>query len=296
MSGIPTSGAGAQAPGFYRFKLGDYTAIALHDGMMIRDRPAQFVRNASTEEVGEAFAACGMARDKLTITFNALAIDTGRGVVLIDTGLGEGARPAAGHLQTNLAAAGIRPEEVTSVIVSHFHGDHIGGLHRPDGTLSFPKAEVLVPEVEWDFWMGDAASRPDAVKDAAAAAHRVFDPIAASVRRFAFGEELLPGFTAVDASGHTPGMSAIEIASGDAAMMFVADITNNPLIFARHPEWQAMFDMDPDKSVATRRRLLDRAAADKLRLSFFHAPFPATGYVIKGSGGYEYVPALWTDA
>ena len=296
MSGIPTSGAGAQAPGFYRFKVGDYTAIALHDGMMIRDRPAQFVRNASTEEVGEAFAACGMARDKLTITFNALAIDTGRGVVLIDTGLGEGARPAAGHLPTNLAAAGIRPEEVTSVIVSHFHGDHIGGLHRPDGTLSFPKAEVLVPEVEWDFWMGDSASRPDAVKDAAAAAHRVFDPIAASVRRFAFGEELLPGFTAVDASGHTPGMSAIEIASGDAAMMFVADITNNPLIFARHPEWQAMFDMDPDKSVATRRRLLDRAAADKLRLSFFHAPFPATGYVIKGSGGYEYVPALWTEA
>ena len=89
-------------------------------------------------------------------------------------------------------------------------------------------------------------------------------------------------------------MSAIEIASGDAAMMFVADITNNPLIFARHPEWQAMFDMDPDKATATRRRLLDRAAADKLRLSFFHAPFPATGYVIRNERGYDYVPALWT--
>ncbi|WP_207210926.1 hypothetical protein [Lichenibacterium minor] len=89
-------------------------------------------------------------------------------------------------------------------------------------------------------------------------------------------------------------MAAIEIASVDEATMFVADITNNPLVFARHPEWQAMFDMDLEKAIATRRRLLDRAAADHLRLSFFHAPFPATGYVIKSGGGYDYVSALWT--
>ena len=286
--------AGIQAPGFYRFKVGAFTAIALHDGVLVRDRPAQFVRNVGTEEVGQAFAACGMARDKLTLTFNALAVETGTGVVLIDTGLGEGARPAAGHLLKNLAAAGIAAEDVSSVIVSHFHGDHIGGLRRRDGTPAFPKAEVLVPEAEWDFWMGDAARVPDAFKDVATAAHRVFEPITGDVRRYAFGEEVLPGFTAVDASGHTPGMAAIAIASEGSATMFVADITNNPLIFARHPDWQVMFDMDPEKAVATRRRLLDRAAADRLRLSFFHAPFPATGYVIKGDRGYDYVPALWT--
>ena len=294
MSEMGNPEGGAQAPGFYRFKLGDLTVVALHDGVLVRDRPAQFVRNAGFEEVGDAFAACGMARDKLTLTFNALAVETADGVVLIDTGLGEGAGPAAGHLSANLAAAGIAADDVSSVVISHFHGDHIGGLRRPDGTLAFPKAEIMVPEAEWDFWMGDAAGLPDAMKDAVASAHRVFDPVAADVRRYAFGEEILPGFTAVDASGHTPGMAAIEIASGNAATMFVADITNNPLIFARRPEWQAMFDMDPEKAVATRRRLLDRAAADHLRLSFFHAPFPATGYVIKGERGYDYVPALWT--
>ena len=98
--------------------------------------------------------------------------------------------------------------------------------------------------------------------------------------------------TAVKASGHTPGMSALEIVSGDAAMMYVADITNTPLLFARHPEWQAMFDLDP-KEATTRRALLDRAAADKLRLHFFHAPFPATGLIVCNEAGYEYLPALW---
>lgn len=285
--------SGAQAPGFYRFKLGDFTAIALHDGVITMDRPEGFVRNAGDAEVGEAFAACGMAQDKVTLTFNALAIETDRGVVLIDTGVGEGARPAAGQLLANLAAAGHGPEDVTAVIISHFHGDHIGGLRRPDGSLVFPKAEVLVPQKEWDFWLGDAAALPEAAKSTAETARKVLDGIS-NLRRYAWGEEILPGFTAIDASGHTPGMSAIAIKSGEASPTFVADITNNPLIFARHAEWQLMFDMDGDRSVATRRRLLDHAAAEKQRLFFFHAPFPATGTVIKTAIGYDFIPALWT--
>ena len=88
--------------------------------------------------------------------------------------------------------------------------------------------------------------------------------------------------------------SAVEIRSGEATMLFVADITNNPLIFARNPSWQAVFDLDPEQAVATRRKLLDRAAAEQLRLFYFHAPFPAMGTVVKSGDGYEYLPALWT--
>lgn len=295
MTETPSAQSRAQAPGFYRFTLGDLSALALHDGVVTMDRPEGFVRNAGGDEVGEAFAACGMPRDKVSLTFNALAIETARGVVLIDTGVGEGARPAAGQLLSNLAAAGHRPEDVTTVIISHFHGDHIGGLRRPDGSLAFPKAEVLVPQKEWDFWLGDAAALPEAAKGTADAARRTLDGIE-SLRRYAWGEEILPGFTALDAGGHTPGMSAIAIRSGGASLLFVADITNNPLIFARHADWQLMFDMDADRAVATRRRLLDRAAAEKQRLFFFHAPFPATGTVIKTATGYDYIPALWTAA
>lgn len=285
----------AQSPGFYRFKIGSFEAIALHDGVISRDRPAGFVRNASDQDVGEAFAELGMPRDKLTLTFTALAINTGKGVVLIDTGFGEGGPPGAGALVANLQAAGLRSEDVSTVIISHFHGDHISGLRRRDETLAFPNAEILVPEAEWDYWMDDARmnAAPGALKGSFAAARRILSPVAKDVRRFAWGKEILPGFTSVNASGHTPGMAAIEIASGGDAIMFAADITNNPLIFARRPEWQAMFDMDPQQAIDTRRRLLDRAAADKLRLFFFHAPFPATGFVIKNGAGYEYAPALW---
>ncbi len=286
----------AQAPGFYRFKVGAYRAIALHDGVLQRDRPPGFVRNASDEAVGEAFAAAGMPRDNLTLTFTALAIETGTGVVVIDTGMGESGPPGTGKLEGNLAAAGIKPGDVTQVVISHFHGDHISGLRRKDGSLTFPKAEVIVPDVEWAYWMDDAkqAAAPDGLKGNFDLVRRMFGPTAADVRHFAWGDEILPGITAIQASGHTPGMTAFQIASGGESVMFVADITNNPMLFVRNPDWQAMFDMNPEEAVATRRRILDQAAAEKLCLFFFHAPFPGVATVVKHGDGFEYLPALWT--
>ncbi|MGI4953034.1 MAG: MBL fold metallo-hydrolase [Janthinobacterium lividum] len=283
-----------QAPGFYRFKVGEFEAVALHDGVITRDRPAGFIRNAGDDEVGEAFAAAGMPREKLTLTFTALLVDTGSGVVLIDTGMGEAGPPGTGMLAANLAAAGYAPEDIGTVIISHFHGDHISGLRRTDGSLTYPRAQIMVPQVEWDYWTDEArmASAPEALKGNFELVRRSFGT--EDVRRFNWGDEVLPGLRAVQASGHTPGMTAIEIGSGAARLLFVADITNNPLLFARHPEWQAMFDMNPDEATATRKTLLDRAAAEKLRLFFFHAPFPATGTVVKTGSGYEYLPALWT--
>lgn len=135
---------------------------------------------------------------------------------------------------------------------------------------------------------------PDGLKSNFDLVHRMFGPDAASVRRFAWGDEVLPGMSAVPASGHTPGMTAIQIVSEGEAVMFVADITNNTLLFVRNPEWHAMFDMNPEEAVATRRRLLDHAAAEKQRLFFFHAPFPGVAYVSKSGDRYEYLPALWT--
>ena len=285
-----------QAPGYFRFPIGDLEIIALHDGVMAFDRPPGFISNVSDDETGAAFATAGMPAGKVTLTFTTFAIKSATGVVLIDTGLGDSGPPGTGTMVANLAAAGITPADVSTVIISHFHFDHISGLRLKNGTAVYPNAEIVVPEVEWNFWMDESlpGKAPDGLKDTIANSHRVFDPIAKDVRRFAFGSEVLPGITAIDARGHTPGMAALRIASGNEAMMFVADITNNPLIFARHPDWKLMFDMDADQAVTTRKRLLDQAAAEKLRVSFYHAPFPSTGYIVKNGAGYEFLPALWT--
>ena len=282
-----------QAPGFYRYRVGDFHAVALNEGMVVRDRPAGFVPNADDAAVAAAFAEAGMAADKLTLTFNPLAIQTPSGTVLIDTGFGEGGPPSAGRLIANLRAAGIAPEDVSTVIISHFHGDHIMGLRRADGTPMYPNAKLMVPRPECDYWLDQAKAdaAPEAARGNFELARKILDGL--DLQRFEWGDEILPGFTAVQADGHTPGMSAIEIVSGDSKLLYVADITNNPLVFARHADWQAMFDVDPARTIETRRRLLDRAAAEHLRLHFYHAPFPATAYVAKNGNGYEYLPAPW---
>ena len=284
----------AQAPGFYRYRLGDFHAVALHDGVLTRDRPSGFVRNATDAEVGAAFAEAGMPAEKLTLTFNPLAIETPAGVVLIDTGFGESGPPTAGQLVANLQAAGIAPGDVSTVIISHLHGDHILGLRRKDGSKTYPNATLMVPQRECDYWFDDAKMNavPEAARSNFELARKTLDGL--DMQRFAWGDTLLPGVTAIQADGHTPGMSAIEITSSGQTLLFVADITNNPLIFARHPDWQAMFDVDPEQTIKTRRRLLDRAVSERLRLHFFHAPFPATAYVAKNGDAYEYLPALWT--
>lgn len=282
-----------QAPGFYRYKLGEFNAIALHDGVLTRDRPSGFVRNADDAAVGAAFAEAGMPADKLTLTFNPLAVETPAGVVLIDTGFGESGPPTTGRLVANLKAAGIAPEDVTTVIISHLHGDHILGLKRKDGSKMYPNATLMVPQGECDYWFDDAKMNavPEAARSNFEITRKTMDGL--DMQRFGWGDEVLPGFMSLQADGHTPGMSAIEIASGGDSVLYVADITNNPLLFVRHPEWQAMFDVDPVQTIATRRRLLDRAVAERMRLHFFHAPFPATAYVAKNGDGYDYLPALW---
>ena len=147
------SKGGAQAPGFFRFGLGSFEVVPLHDGVLSRDRPAGFVRNASDAEVGEAFAMAGRPRDKLTLTFTPLLVNTGRQAVLIDTGLGTAGLAGTGRLAANLAAAGVSPDAVGTVGISHFHSDHITDLLKADGSPAFPNAEVLVSAEKWEFWM-----------------------------------------------------------------------------------------------------------------------------------------------
>lgn len=291
----PAPSALKPGPAAQVYKLGDFAVAALHDGAVQFPTPPNFIRNLSDADTASAFAAVGLPSDKLSLTFTPMVVSTGKNLVLFDTGFADNGSPTAGRLIANLAAVGIKPEDIDTVVISHFHGDHINGLRNKAGTLMFPKAEIVVPEPEWAYWMDDAkmSAAPDGLKGNFQNCRRVFGAEAAKVRRFGWGKEVVPGVTAVQADGHTPGHTAFLVASGKDQMMYVADITNNPAIFAKNPELKAMFDMDADRAVATRKAILDRAAADKVRVAFYHGAFPSNGFVTKAGNGFDFTPAFW---
>jgi glyoxylase-like metal-dependent hydrolase (beta-lactamase superfamily II) len=289
--------AGKQVPGFYRYKIGDYEITALNDGVWNVELQDGFVKNAALPDVQKALSDAFQPTNIVRIPFTALAVNTGSKLILIDTGTGARTFPTAGTYMDNLAAAGIDPKAVDSVVISHFHLDHINGIRLKDDSLTFPTAEVQVPAPEWAFWMDDGkmGTAPEGLKGNFANVRRVFSTIAKDVKQFEPGKEVAPGITSIAAYGHTLGHVAFAIASGNQSMMTTVDATTNPYLFVRNPEWQGVFDMDGNMAVDTRKRLLDRVAADKMLVAGYHWPFPAAGYITKEGSGYRLNPAAWSS-
>ncbi len=294
---LAQSAGPTQAPGFYRYKVGDMTVTAIHDGFARRPLEG-FIRNAELPAVQAAMASAFLSTTALEIPFTTLVVQNGAQLTLLDTGNGDSGAPTSGLWMRNFRAAGFTPEQVTRVVFSHFHGDHINGLRLKDGTLTFANAEIQVPAPEWAFWMDDArmGAAPEAMRGAFANVRRVFAPIAANVKQYQPGTEVAPGITSVAAFGHTPGHTVFMISSGTGKLMFLADTSNHPALFVRNPDWSAVFDMDADAARATRRRLLDMAAAERTQVHFYHAPFPATGFIAKAGNGFEMIPVQWSSA
>jgi len=287
--------AGRETPGIYRYKIGTFELTALYDGIWYRPITDTFIRNAPYAEVEHALADAFMPAGKLATPFTTLIVNTGKKLVLLDTGTGGQIASSAGVLRDNLAAAGIDPRAVDLIVISHFHPDHINGIKDKDNGLVFPNAEIMVPAAEWAFWMDDAnmnaADSP--LKLTFRNQRRVFADLAKQVVRFEPEAEVAPGILTLPAPGHTPGHTVFAVQSGDQSLMVLSDTAQHPAVFARHPDWQAAFDIDGDAAVATRKRLFDRAAADRMLVTGYHFPFPACGHLIKTASGYEHVPVEW---
>ncbi|WP_349367825.1 MBL fold metallo-hydrolase [Salinarimonas sp.] len=291
--------APAQAPGFHRSRVGAILVTAVHDGFAKRPI-AGFVRNADEPAVAAALREAFLPEDAVPIPFTTLVLETEERLVLIDTGNGDAGAPTSGAWMANFRAAGYRPEDVDTILVSHFHPDHVNGLRLVDGAPVFPGARIRVPRAEWDFWMDDArmAAAPEALAGAFRNARRVFGPMRDGTEPapepFDPGEELVPGVTAIAAPGHTPGHTAFRIVSEGETLLALSDVTNHPALFVRHPDWRAVFDIDPEQAEATRRRLLGEAAETRTRIALYHAPFPATGHVARDADGFAFVPVQWS--
>jgi glyoxylase-like metal-dependent hydrolase (beta-lactamase superfamily II) len=295
--------AGKQAPGFYRYRVGSYEITVVTDGARSFPLPDTFVTNVKKDDVNATLEAAHLPRDMMTLVFNPIVINTGSKLLAIDTGYGAAeAKPNTtyGQYQQNLAAAGIDAKAIDTVIISHYHPDHVNGLLGADDKPAFPNAEILVPAVEHKFWMDDgemSRASPGRMQGLFKDNRRVMSgEILKRTATYEWGKEIAPGITSVSTPGHTPGHTSYVIASGSARLFVFSDVTNRPELFVCNPGWHAFFDQIPDMAEATRRKVLDMLIADKMLVQTFHAPFPALGHMEKDGQSYRFAPAPWSPA
>jgi glyoxylase-like metal-dependent hydrolase (beta-lactamase superfamily II) len=225
-----------------------------------------------------------------------MIVNTGSKLVAIDTGNGLGAfaasKGAVGQARSNMEAAGFDPAKIDIVLISHFHGDHIGGLKNANGSPAFPNAEIKVPAVEAAFWADDAnqAKANGFNKAQFAGVKKMMDGL--KVTPYEADKEVAPGITSVFSPGHTPGHMSFVVASGSGKILVQSDVTNIPSLFLRNPDWQALFDNDGNLAAQTRHKIYDMAAAEKMAVTGYHFPFAVVGHVEKEGAGYRLVPMV----
>jgi glyoxylase-like metal-dependent hydrolase (beta-lactamase superfamily II) len=285
----------AQAPGYYRFKLGGFTVTTVYDGY--NRRPVEgLVRNAPIEQVQQVLAESFLPTTTYDGPYTVTLIDTGRQLIAFDTGTGGQMATTAGLLPAHMAAAGLDPAKVGLVVITHCHQDHIHGLTTRDGTAVFANAEVAVPEAEWAWWSDptNESRSPQGQRVNFANVARRFAPYRDRLRRYAPGAELAPGLRAVAAPGHTPGHSVVHVADGGEQLMLLADTTHRPELFARRPGLHSLFEFDAEMAERTRRRVLDQVATDRVQVIGYHFPFPAVGHIAREAEGYRYIAQAWS--
>ncbi|MGF1512544.1 MAG: MBL fold metallo-hydrolase [Elainellaceae cyanobacterium] len=292
---------GAENAGVYRFQMGRFNVAILSDGLLKPSPRPIYAPTAPPTALEQAMVERFQSPDELLLYFNAVYVDTGSHRVLIDTGAGTELGPALGALSQNLSRLGVQPSQIDAVILTHAHPDHIGGIVAPTGQLAFPNAQYYISEAEWQFWTAPDIDLspllvPEAFKQGiTAAARKHLGAIAARINQFAPDQTIIPGITAIAASGHTPGQSALRITSGDSELIVAADVFFNEALDLQHPEWQTGFDLDPQQAAASRQRLLNEIAGDRTLVTAYHMPFPALGHIRAAAdgAGYEWEPALW---
>jgi glyoxylase-like metal-dependent hydrolase (beta-lactamase superfamily II) len=295
---LPAGEAAAQAatpsqPGFHRYRIGSYEVVTISDGGLRNKLEASPARNATLAEVKATLSAAKIDTETPPFHFNTTFVNAGGKRVLIDTGNGGGRAPTVGLQAANLAAAGINPKSVEIVLISHFHGDHITGLRQADGSLTYPNAEIKVGAVEWAYWMddGEMSRAPQPRQAAFQNVRRIFGSIADKVTKYEWGKEVAPGITAIDTSGHTPGHTSFVVASGSGKLLVHGDVTSGIAdLYVRNPGWHPGGDMDATKGVATRRRMFDMLAAERMLSVNYHLAFPGLGHFDKAGEGYRFVP------
>ncbi len=277
--------------GPYSFKQGAFDITVVSDGQLIL--PWTIVAPDAPPEELKKLLATAVSGDNFAAETNLTLLKSGGDLVLFDTGSGHDFQPTAGKILDNLKMAGVDPAAVTKVVFTHAHPDHIWGTVAGDGKLTFPNAAYHVAEGEWNFWMDtDLINKmPKEMQGFVLGAQKHFSGVKDRAVMVKPGDDIVTGVTVIDAAGHTPGHVTFEVAGGEG-LILMADTIASPFVGFPHPDWRLGFDAIPDLAIASRKKMLDRAATGKLKLLGYHWPYPGVGFAEKKDGAYRFVAAM----
>lgn len=276
--------------GIHRFNVGDISCTVLHE--TDSDKPVaslmELYVNAAPDDIQAALAEISHSSDEINSSMNILLIETDGQRILVDTGIGA---PGRSYLLENLRAAGLSPETIDHIVLTHYHPDHIDGLFDDNG-LVFSNAMYSTNRTEWDHWFSDATrARMNPETQAR------FDRMHLLSDRITWvkaGDCIAPGVEIMEAPGHTPGQIGLVISSQDACMWHLIDVLHREPQLAR-PNWHIRFDSDPEQAVETRRNLLTKAAEAQVLTFFYHLPFPGLGTVSQSGDAFRWHPINAAD-
>jgi glyoxylase-like metal-dependent hydrolase (beta-lactamase superfamily II) len=282
-----------QVPGYYRHQLGQFEITALYDGAIELD--TKLLHNTTATDLNRLLARMFVGNPKMQTAVNAYLINTGDHLVLVDTGAAKLFGPSLGYIVENMKAAGYEPAQVDTVIITHMHPDHIGGIGDADGQSVFPKAQIMVSQVDSDFWLSQAIAdaSPTNLQPFFKMARDSAAPYLTSGqwKTFSEGSVLVPGIQAVKANGHTPGHTAYAVESEGQKLLIWGDLVHAHAVQFARPGVSIEFDIDQKQAIATRRSIMKAMAASKSLVAGMHLPFPGIGHVrAEGKGSYSWVP------
>lgn len=282
-------------PGYYNMQIGELPVTVLSDGTNPLDM-AQLLLNAKPGEVKSAFAESFLSTN-VESSDNEFLIRTGGKLVLVDAGSGGLLGASFGQLTRSLQNAGVQPEQIDAILITHLHPDHVGGLMR-DGKMVFPNATVYIVKEESDFWL-----TPEALKNAPAAYKPFFEYAqnsalpyvkAGKVKTFSPGDVLFPGITALGSAGHTAGHTSYMIESNGDKLLILGDLIHAQAVQFTDPAIAISYDSDPKVAVSTRRRIFDDAVKGKYLVAGSHLSFPGVGHIKANGKGYLWIPANYS--